>query len=120
MEKRPAEWRTYARADGDAVRISATMTGLPPCRVDVDDRPDAVTITLYEHLPESGRFHPVGVSAAFEIPLPTPLAGRPLIDGATGERRDERQSDTPPTRLPVGEDFSWQELTGRRWLGQVS
>ena len=122
MDKRPAEWRSYAPADdGKTVRIATTMTGLAPCRVDVDDQPDAVTITLYEHLPESGVYHPIGVRAVFEVALPTPPAGRPVIDGASGERRGETQSvEGSPTRLPVGEDFSWKELTGRHWFGQKS
>jgi len=116
---RPAQWQRYEPAeDGSAVRLVANMGALQLRRVDVEDGSDAVTITLYEELPDGVDAIPaIGVGATLVVPLPTPLEDRPVIDGASGERRRDRIEPwtTGGVRVPVGEEFSWEELTGRPW-----
>jgi hypothetical protein len=119
MALQPAEWQRYEPVDdGTAVRIVANMGALELRRVDVEDGPDAVTITIYEDLPDGvGVIPAIGIGATLFVPLPSPLEGRPVIDGASGERRRDRIEPwkTGGVRVPVGEEFSWKELTGHPW-----
>src|SRR4051794_9767276 len=110
MPLHAAKWLGYVD-DGATVQIVATMTAFEPRRIDLDDAPDSVTVTIYEHVPDDRGIHElIGISVRFEVPLPTPLAGRPVIDGASGERRDAKPrwkgSATP---VPVGEEFRWKD-----------
>jgi hypothetical protein len=118
MALRPAEWQRYKPVDGGrAVHLVAQMGMHGLRRVDVLDAPDAVTITLYEDVPPgTWVVHTMGLGAVLLVALPTPLEGRPVIDGASGLRRRDRIEPWLTTALPVpvGEDFSWEELTGRR------
>jgi hypothetical protein len=84
-----AEWQRYEPTDdGGAVRIVADMGALELRRVDVEDGPDAVTITLFEDLPAGVDAIPaIGIEALLIVSLPTPLNGRPVVDGASGEWR---------------------------------
>jgi len=45
-----------------------------------------------------------------------------VIDGASGERRRDRIEPwkTGGVRVPVGEEFIWEQLTGKPWWGQRS
>jgi len=124
MALRPAEWQRYTSVDdGAALLIVANLGALPLRRVDVEDGPETVTITMYEDLPDGVDAIPaIGIGATLLVPLPTPLAGRPVIDGASGERRRDRIEPwkTGGVRVPVGEDFTWEQLTGKPWWGQRS
>jgi hypothetical protein len=118
-----AEWRGYApSADDETVQIVAMMTSFEPRRVDVEDDEDSVTVTIHEYVPDEHGIHePIGVSTRFDVPLPTPLAGRPVIDGATGERREMKPRwRGAGTRVPVGENFRWHEVAGKRWPGRTA
>ena len=120
MPLRPAEWQRYEPTDdGDAGRIVANMGALELRRVDVEDGPDTVTITLFEDLPVGVDAVPaIGIGVLLIVALPTPLNGRPVIDGASGEPRRDRIEPWKRdggTRVPVGEEFTWESLTGHRW-----
>ncbi len=110
MALRAVEWHSYEPVDGGAaVQIAATLGALEPRRIDVEDGPDAVTITVYEDLPAGTTAIPlIGIGARFEVRLPTPLAGRRVVDGASGTRRREtsalkaRQYAFPSARTSAG------------------
>lgn len=122
MTRRAAEWHSYEPVDdGAAVRIAATLGALQPRRIDVEDGPAAVTITVYEDLPAGTTAIPmIGIGVRFEVRLPTPLAARRVVDGASGTERGEAAVEGPAVRVPVGEDFSWKDVTGKPWWGQRS
>ncbi len=103
------------------VWIAATLGALQPRRIEVQDGPDVITITIYEDLPAGTTAIPmIGIVAQFEVRLPTPLAGRRVVDGASGTERRERAVEGAKVRVPVGEDFSWKDVAGRPWWGQRS
>lgn len=122
MALRAVEWHSYEPVDGGAaVQIAATLGAPEPRRIDLEDGPDAVTITVYEDLPAGTTAIPlIGIGARFEVRLPTPLAGRRVVDGASGTQRRERAVEGAAVRIPVGEDFSWKDVTGKPWWGQRS
>ena len=88
--------RSEPSEDGRLVKI-VQVTGLSPLeRVDVDEDPDRVTITLYErHPPAFDRdgtptgTAAVSVTRCVAVPLAAALANRPVYDGATGRRPAE-------------------------------
>ena len=117
----PAEWERAVEIDGGAkLRLAATLGVYPLARVDVEDGPDAVTVTLYERfsydpaIPEEEQaVIAIGIGIRLDVPLPSPLAGRRLIDGATGRaRRPRGRIDRPGAPVPVGREFDWEELVG--------
>jgi hypothetical protein len=64
-------------------------SGIAPCsvlgRVDVSERPDRVTITLYvgrEPIPEPVACIEIAAYYEVVVELSSPLAGRPVDDGA--------------------------------------
>jgi hypothetical protein len=123
--------------DGRRVRIVASMGAFPPARVEVEERPASLVITLFERRPprlspdgiEYGIFD-IAITASFDIMLPTRLRGRRLIDGVTGFdpntvkpdwRRDPVKAlaadvTEPRVEVPLGRSFDWKELTGRAWF----
>lgn len=119
---RAVEWHSYEPIDEGAVlRIVATMGALEPRRIDVEEGPDAVTITVYEDLPAgTTAIHLIAIGARFEVLLPTPLAERRVVDGASGTERRETAGEGVAIRVPVGEDFSWKDVAGKPWWGQRS
>jgi hypothetical protein len=96
MALQPAEWQRYEPVDdGTAVRIVANMGALELRRVDVEDGPDAVTITIYEDLPDGvGVIPAIGIGATSLCP-PRWRAGRsstvrPVNGVAIGSSRGRR------------------------------
>jgi hypothetical protein len=124
----PAEWERAVELDGGAaLRIMATMGVLELARVDVEERPDTVTITLYERywhdtgIPDDEQATiALGLVTSFDVPISSPLAGRRLVDGATGTARRRIGPRSPAAEgdrvlVPVGREFEWEELAGRPW-----
>jgi hypothetical protein len=116
--------------DGRRVRILASMGPFPPARIEVEERPASLVITLFERRPEPvyGWFA-IAIPASFDITLPTPLQGRRLVDGVTRFDPNTVKSGgrdllmaLPPgmpkhrADVPIGCSFDWQELTGRAWF----
>jgi hypothetical protein len=133
--RRTAWHRGVAIGDGSTIRVVAMMGACPLVRVDVDERPHAVIVSLFERLPAEARtdedvaIAAVGIVVTVDVPISAPLNDRTLIDGATG-REPERLPATDPDRdaalsmdiggggvlVPVGREFSWVELTGTPWF----
>ena len=124
-------------SDGRRARIIASMGPAPPARVDVEERPGSLVVTLFERrrlrsTPDGMVYDRllIGITAAFEIVLPTALQGRRLIDSVTGFdpntvkpdwRRDPAKVNAaggtePRVEVPVGRAFDWKALTGRPWF----
>jgi hypothetical protein len=136
----PAAWhRWVAVGDGSRVRVVAGMGWYPLARVDVEDRADAVTITLFQRVPrvamtdEDVGIPAIGIAVCFDVPLGAPQNGRRVIDGATGKDPERLPAMDPdrefaldmdvsgqPPVVPVGREFSWLELTGTPWRGRRS
>jgi hypothetical protein len=131
----PAQWDHAIAHDDRRVRIVALMGTAPPARVEVVDRSASVVITLFERrlvrlspdgIPLPYDHFAIGITASFDILLPTPLHGRRLIDGLTGvdpnslKRRDRIDApatdETSSVEVPIGRTFDWKELTGRPWF----
>lgn len=128
--------RSEPVGDGRLLKV-VWFTG--PCaleRVDVEERPDRVTITLYERLPPAFdrdgtpiAIPAVGVMRCVDVPLNEPLGSWPVYDGATGSRppdiepgnyleRGARSDalaidlDTFPCQpMPSGEPVPWDSPT---------
>jgi hypothetical protein len=89
VDLRPIAW-TRARVARDDRTVTIDFTsGIAPCsvldHVDVDDRPETVTITLFEgHAPDAGDVACIEIAQfkAVRILLERPLNGRELVDGA--------------------------------------
>ena len=89
VDLRPIAWtRARVAHDGRTVTIHFA-SGIAPCsvldHVDVDDRPDAITITLFEgHAPDAGDVACIEIAQlkAVQILLDRPVNGRELVDGA--------------------------------------
>jgi hypothetical protein len=70
--------------------------------------PDVVKITLHtlptESLPEGHGCARIGYQRSLVVPLPEPLRGRAVVDGATGERQElfDARLSLDPTYLPDG------------------
>ena len=124
----PVDWERAVEVDGGAaLRIIATMGVDPLARVDVEEGSAAVTITLYERfwydpeLPddEQGTIT-LGLGVRVDVPLPSPLAGRRLVDGASGRPRrlagpNSPGADGASLLVPAGREFDWHELAGEPW-----
>ena len=110
---RAVQWQSYEPVDdGATVRIAATLGAPQPRRIDVRDGPDAVTITVYEDLPPGTTAIPlIGIGVRFEVLLPTPLARRPVIDGASGTERRDTAVEGAAVRVPRRRGL---QLDGRR------
>jgi hypothetical protein len=119
---RAIEWRSFEPIDdGASLRVAVTLGALEPRRIEVEDGPDAVTVAVYDEWPDGTTGIPqIGISTRFEVPLPTPLAGRHVVDGASGARRDVAAAPGVAVRGPVGEDFRWKDVAGKPWWGQRS
>jgi hypothetical protein len=99
----PTPWhRGETVEDGRHVKILSFSGRAPVERVEIMERPDAVTITLLERRPPrfSSDDSPTVTSAVsvvkcVEIALDAPLGERPMIDGATGR---------PPATIEPGDD----------------
>jgi hypothetical protein len=83
---------------GDGRRVKVVSMAGPESleRVDVEELPARVTITLWQHLPamflEEDTVYASAASATtccVEVTLTEPLGARPVYDGATGERPDQ-------------------------------
>ena len=115
-------WDHAIPLDDRRVRIVALMGTAPPARVEVVDRPASVAITLFERRPLLYDRLLIGITASFEILLPTALHGRRLIDGVTGfdpstvKRRGRVGEGGSCVEVPIGRTFDWRELTGRPWF----
>jgi hypothetical protein len=101
----PVEWTAFDE-DGSVLRLffvqagSASGPGGAIAEVVLSEGPDQVAITLFERV--LGGVHPDGSIAArslaavggcLEIELDRPLAGRKLLDGATGLTPHKRDRD---------------------------
>jgi hypothetical protein len=127
--------RCAAVGDGTLLKV-LWFSGIWPLeRVDVDERPDRVTITLWERLPPAfdGRGFLVADPLVLkrrcvEVPLRAPLGSRPVYDGATGklpgdfDPGDEEEHDfraealaieldaLPCEPMPPGDPVPWDSL----------
>jgi hypothetical protein len=89
VDLRPIAWTRARVARDDRTVTIAFASGIAPCsvldHVDVEDRPKAVTITLFEgHAPDAGDVACIDIAQlkAVRILLERPLNGRELVDGA--------------------------------------
>jgi hypothetical protein len=93
VDPRPIAWtRAHVAPDDRTVTIDFA-SGIAPCsvldHVDVDDRPDAITITLFEgHAPDAGDVACIEIAQlkAVRILLDRPVNDRELVDGAPDSR----------------------------------
>ena len=89
VDLRPIAWTRARVAHDDRTVTIDFASGIEPCsvldHVDVDDRPDAITITLFEgHAPDAGDVACIEIAQlkAVRIHLDRPVNGRELVDGA--------------------------------------
>jgi hypothetical protein len=87
VRSRPFD-RAIVNDDGTVTIVF--VSGIEPCavldHVEVVDSHDAVTVTLYEgHDPTAGKVAciEIAVLKSVTISLDEPLAGRPIVDGAS-------------------------------------
>ena len=73
--------------------------GVAPCfvldRAEVREAPDAVTVTLFAGSDPAQRDAAcieIALSMAVDVPLASPLGGRPVLDGAAGARTSTQGS----------------------------
>jgi hypothetical protein len=88
--------RHHPVGDGRLVKVVSMAGPESLQRVDVEELPERVTITFWQHLPavhlERDTVHASAASAitrCVEVTLTEPLGDRPVYDGATGERPDQ-------------------------------
>ena len=89
VDLRPIAWTRARVARDDRTVTIDFASGIAPCsvldHVDVEDRPDAVTITLFEgHAPGAGNVACIEIAElkAVRIVLDRPVNDRELVDGA--------------------------------------
>lgn len=93
-ELRAAAWHRFESGGNDKVLKIAWFTGGCPLeRVDVEEHPERVTVTLHERYPPAFDrdgvaigIPAVGMIKCVEVGLDWPLAQRPVFDGATGRQ----------------------------------
>jgi hypothetical protein len=88
VDLRPIAWTRARVARDDRTVTISFASGIAPCsvldHVDVEDRPETVTITLFEgHAPDAGDVACIEIAQlkAVRIILERPLNGRELVDG---------------------------------------
>jgi hypothetical protein len=129
----PVPW-DGARRDGD--RLTLYFTGARPLQADdpcsrayeavAEPTDDTMVLTVRpvagSPLPPGQGCEDIGYSRSVTVDLPAPLRSRPIIDGASGERRsisDVAQLLTP-SWLPAGYHFSWEyvesDLDIQEWV----
>jgi hypothetical protein len=89
VDLRPIAWTRARVAPDDRTVTIDFASGIAPCsvldHVDVDDRPDAITITLFEgHAPDAGDVACIEIAQlkSVLIVLDRPVNDRELVDGA--------------------------------------
>jgi hypothetical protein len=89
VDLRPIAWTRARVARDDRTVTIDFASGIAPCsvldHVDVEDHPDAVTITLFEgHAPGAGNVACIEIAQlkAVRILLDRPVNDRELVDGA--------------------------------------
>jgi len=117
--------RGWATEDDSGVWLIAHLGWFPPARIDVVETDERIVISLYVRWPTSKpgeriAVRALGRTASFKVPLARPVAGRALVDGATGAPpRDWEQPDdvrSSPSVIPVGAEFEYDEVASRPWL----
>ncbi len=89
VDVRPIAWTRARVASDDRTVTIDFASGIAPCsvldHVDVDDHPDAITITLFEgHAPDAGDVACIEIAQlkTVRIVLDQPVNDRELVDGA--------------------------------------